>query len=268
MILWLILFLLVVAISFILAYQSMRDFQEKPESFGLEYGLFLIRNRQSFTPAVLDELHQATSKEGLIFSIERLFKGNQSALVLFGPKEVLRDFAQLDLVELEDYAVVDPGQVQAWEMSVKDPQSFNSNSVETIFNNLPSLEETEQFWWQLALKPHSKDEPFSFAKMREMFGFLFPGNQSYKMAMKKITSGDGEKAFQGQIRAVLLTPNLGRREKLKEALENIEPGKLIKVPRPFTSAQILESYKKRTITPGILAPFALTSRGALQLLQI
>lgn len=144
MILWLALFLLVVAISFVLAYQSISDFQDIPGQKDEEYSLFLVRLFSGLTAEILNSIHQDIVKEGLIISLERLFKGRKSALVIFGPRQVLLKYAHLlNLLELEDYTNVDREFVQAWEVDMKN--------VNRAYFDL-SLSEDEQVWWQLTLK--------------------------------------------------------------------------------------------------------------------
>lgn len=109
MVLWIVLFILVLAISFILALKSMTDYQEVPKG---DNGLFLIRQ----TKQLKDLLDASTN-----IVLERLFKGKQAALVVFGPRQIVEKYKNhLDLVELEDYTNVDKDQVVAWEIGIKE----------------------------------------------------------------------------------------------------------------------------------------------------
>lgn len=141
MILWLLLFGLVLALSFVLAVSSMRDFQDTSPKES-EYGLFLIRKSQNLNKALLN-FFQDSLKLGGIVSFERLFKGSKSALVVFGPKELIGAYPSLDLLELEDYTDVDLEQISAWEIGMQNGGQ--------IFKSLPKLAEGEQFWWQIIL---------------------------------------------------------------------------------------------------------------------
>lgn len=156
MILWLAIFFLIIAISFVLALLSMRDFQEVPNS-GVEYGLFLIRNPARFSADILDLIHSQITKEGLIVSIERLFRGNKSTLVIFGPKKVLKSLPQLNLLELEDYTDVNRGDLNVWEVGVRSSKDAHSN-VKSFFKDLPQLDMEEEFWWQIVLGPSFKSQ--------------------------------------------------------------------------------------------------------------
>ncbi len=150
MILWLTLFILVIAISFVLALLSMRDFQGVPHSQS-EYGLFLIRQPAQFRADVLNLIHTRITEENLIVSIERLLKGKKSTLVIFGPKKVLESLPQLDLLELEDYTDINREDVSVWEVGVRSNKDIQP--VKSFFTNLPQLDVEEEFWWQIVLGP-------------------------------------------------------------------------------------------------------------------
>jgi len=182
MILWIALFVLVVALSYVLAAKSMRDYQEIPSDAG-EYGLFLIRNRGGLTSGLLHSIHDELLSSGLNISFERVFKGNESALLVFGPQNLLAKFNHiLNLLELEDYTNID--NTLAWEIEIKE-------SGQKIFGNLPPLLDQEQFWWQLVLWVN-KSKPMS------------------------------SKLFHGQIRAVLKSEDPLKRKNVSQKLQNID----------------------------------------------
>lgn len=144
MIVWLALFLLVIGISFLLAFRSMKDYHEIPQKSNLEYSLFLIRQPQVLTEHLLQEIVASLSKGGLVVSFERLFKGRESALCVFGPKEVLGSYAALNLLELEDYSAnFNTENTTVWEVDFK--------AVDNPFSDLPQLEADEKFCWQVLL---------------------------------------------------------------------------------------------------------------------
>lgn len=143
MILWIILFVLVLLISYVLALRSMRDFTEVPT-----YGLFLIRNIQSLNEHLLNLIYQDLQQTNLAVSFERLFKGQESALVVFGPRTVLTKFIKpLNLLELEDYTNIDKDMVAGWEIGVKNSNQTNNQTSEPV----PNLNQHEHFWWQVTL---------------------------------------------------------------------------------------------------------------------
>lgn len=144
---WLGLFLIILVSSFVLAYLSMKDYQEIPSI--LENSLYLIRNPAAFNEALIINLHEELAKVGSSISLERLFKGEKKALVIFGPKKILQRFGDLQLLELEDYTNVSKEHVTSFEMELKNDKSFE----------LTPLTENEQFWLQIILQPE-KEENF------------------------------------------------------------------------------------------------------------
>ncbi len=154
MILWVVLFGLVLGISFILAAQSMRDFSEIP-SDEKEYSLFLIRHTQGLTPTLLDSIRNELLESKAIISFERLFKGSKSAMVVFGPRSLLLNHvSSLDLLELENYTNVSPEFISAWEVVVKKDAVLQNK----VFANLAHFPENEQFWWQVILSHSFKPQ--------------------------------------------------------------------------------------------------------------
>lgn len=234
MILWFALFLLVVAISFVLAYQSMSDFQEIP-SFA-QYGLFLIREPSQLTPHLMESLHEAMVKEDLIVSLERLFKGSQSTLVIFGPRQILAQYAQiLHLLELEDYTQVHK-EYLAWEVGVKNSHLPSAARWDGLFEKFPLLSDAEQFFWQINLQAKKHQPPHP-------------------------------KVFIGQIRAVLLSQDTKRRQALAESLQNLLTPHFIKIPRPLSSQKLMEFYQQRSWSPDQHHP-TLTSGEVIKLMAI
>lgn len=202
----------------------MRDYQEIPEK-KLQYSVFLIQNPAALNSEVLSSLFLLI-KKGEIISLERLFKGNQSALVIFGPKPILQNLTSLNLLELEDYTGVNDQEVAAWEITLKDYKM-----VENIFNQVPEFESSEQFWWQIVLQTYSKNYLIEFIDR-----------------LRGVEVSSKDQTLQAQIRALLVVHSEDRRKKLKVSLENLSD-KLIKIPRPYTSLQLMEFYRKRSFTP-------------------
>jgi hypothetical protein len=170
-------FLIIIAVSFILAYYSMRDFQEIPSPE--KNGIYLIQSPNAFTTDLIAEL--CNKMNGEVVSVERLFKGTQSALIIFGSKQILEAFPALNLLELEDYTGITTAKL-SWEMGVKD----SLKDIGNIFEGIPNLYTNEQFWWQLVLQPEK-----------------------------------GSRDWQAQIRAVLLSDDQSRQKQLSFSLQKL-----------------------------------------------
>lgn len=208
MILWIVLFILVLAISFILALKSMKDFQEIPSQSGQNYSLFLIRNNEGVNQQFFNLLYADLLESNSSVSFERLFKGKKSALVVYGPSNLLNKYKQtLNLLELEDYTNVNIDKTSAWEMGIKKIEA-------RILQNLPELSETDQFWWQVVTW------------------------------IKK----DKADSFQTQIRAVVYTNDQARNKDLTQTLQNLSIDQLVKTPKAFSNPQLMDFYKKRSFS--------------------
>lgn len=210
MIFWVILFILVILVSFILAIQSMRNFHEIPQASDKDYGIFLIRKTYKLTADFLDRLHVLMSKEELLIGFERLFKGHQSTLLIFTPRKIARNNLQeLDLVEIEDYTNVDDAHILGFEMGKKSANKLQKNSG-NFFTNFPNLEGDETLWWQLVLK----------------------------------TNKGG--IFEVLPRVVISSKDSARRAEFEEILKHsARESFLTKIPKPYTISQMLKFYRQR-----------------------
>ncbi|MEK7617383.1 MAG: hypothetical protein AAB414_05010 [Patescibacteria group bacterium] len=207
MIFFWVLFLIVILISLILAFMSMKDFRQNPKDFNLDYGLFLVRRPSSLTPQVFDYLHQEFEKTGLIISIERLFKGRESAIVLYGPRKILINFTTLDLLELEDYTNKLTG-ASIWQMSARKKNGIRGS----LFLDIPKLFKEEEILWQIILQAQK----------------------------------GGSRQFRAQILVAVLISDENRKKEISMFLQ-AQKGDLIKVPQNLSSIQMMNFYQKRTI---------------------
>lgn len=206
MILWIGLFVLVLAISFVLALKSMKDYQEIPIFSREDFSLFLIRNYQGLNEQMLSMLYEDLIQSGLNISFERLFKGKESAIVIFGSSQILRKYKDtLNLLELEDYTNIELGNISSWEMGFKE-------GGEALFTKIPELKDSEQIWWQLLLWVNK----------------------------------DKVNSFQSHIRVAVISNDKYRRKELAQGLQKISPEYLYKLPKAFSDTQIIDFYKKRS----------------------
>lgn len=145
MIFYLLIFFTILTVSLTLAYLSMKNYQELPNTKS-EYSVYLVKKPQFLTIQVLNILLDSCKEK--LLSFERLFKGKSQVLVVFGPKKILSErFSDiLGLLELEDYTKVS-GELVAWEVGKKENGKFTGD----IFKNFPSLDADEQFFWQVLI---------------------------------------------------------------------------------------------------------------------
>lgn len=232
MIFWVMLFILVVLISFFLAMQSMRNFREVPQAQEEDYGLFLIRKTINITLDLLDQLHTLILKEGFIVSFERLFKGSESTLVLFAPRRIAQNYlTSLDLIEIEDYTDVPKEGILGFEMGTKESNYNNNKNLQNFFVNFPKLEDTETIWWQLII-----------------------------MAKK-------DRFFEIVPRVVIRGRDLIRAAEIEKKLHHLAGGFLIKIPKPYSIGQILQFYQQRNFGKDMHNP-TITSNEVLNLIRL
>lgn len=230
MIFWVLLFILVVLISFFLAMQSMRNFREVPQAQEKDYGPFLIRKTMNITTDFLDQLHTQILKEGFIVSFERLFKGSESTLVLFAPRKIAQNYlTSLDLIEIEDYTDVPKEGILGFEMGTKADK--NNKNLQNFFGNFPKLEDDETVWWQLII-----------------------------MARK-------ERLFEVLPRVIIKGRDLIRAAEIEKKLHHLAGGFLIKIPKPYSIGQILQFYKQRNLNKDMHNP-TITSNEVLNLIRL
>lgn len=226
MIIWLGLFFLVLAVSLILAYKSMEDYRETTSGLGIDYALFLIRQPQTLTQQIIQSFYKETLKGGFILSLERLFKGSKSALVVFGPTSILQPFSSsLGLLELEDYSQkLSPQQMEgvvSWEVGSRHP-SAESLPIQNLFKEIPQLQDDEEFWWQVVVQSKAQVNS-SLPKLQQPH-------------------------FQSVIRAVVVASNQKRAQQLQEGLVGLggEAG-LALLPQPYTASQLVKFYQDRAL---------------------
>ena len=227
MIFWIIIFIIVIFISLILAVLSMKDYSKIQKIPNIEYGLFLIRRTSHLSLEILNNIW--TDLENDLVSFEKLFKGEESALLIYGPKDLLKSFYfELNLLELEDYIPKDEDSLYFWEFGLKGDLS----RLENLYEKLPTLSKTEQFWLQIVL------------------GSIHQRN-----------------VFRGEIRAVVYSQDSLSSAKLVHFLRNLSPSYLIRLPKAYSNKQILDSYKSRSLglkeTKTVLNP-----QQILKLLQV
>lgn len=278
MILWILLFLLIIAISFVLAYQSMRDFAHSPSEKDA-YGLFLIRNPQALTPQVIDLIHRSVLKTGSLISLEKLFKGEKRALVIFAPNSLMKSLAPLSLLELEEYNDdVALDNTFSFEVGSKDSALFHLTNTPSISKHMPKLSDGEQIWWQIILQPTSQKlfaKSTTWDNILQLLGLGKTGQNYLRNLNKLLTSRPELKSiveqknkqspYSASLRVVVVSGDSQKRASLGREIEELGEGKLVKVPRPYSSKQMFEFYQKRTHS--INSALALTSEEIVELLN-
>ena len=238
-ILWLILATILSFVAFFLSKRSLSEYQEDPNSH-LNYGLFLIRSPSHFNTDFLRELTQKSKGEELIFSLERLFKGKNTALVIYAPKDLIGQFDYLNLQELEDYTEkIDVNNCLAWEIEPKQKMKGKKSLLKrqpSFLKNLP-LADNDQFYFQAVCQiiRHRNNRPVFQVTLRGLVIVEEPVTRA----------------------------NIAKKIELQMEQETSSRRK----ERSKTSSQLYFDYKKRNIRPKEAAPFVLTGEDIVSLLS-
>lgn len=149
-------------ISFILAWRSMGGFEEEPKN-SKSYSMYWVKNISLFNSQTVHKLYDCVNSVHGVCSFERLFKGNQSALVLFAPSQIVSCVPELELVEIEDYlqpihmkmssqpttTKIHVNTVLGWGVDITNQ---TNKTTGFIWQNMP-LEEGQQLFWQIVALP-------------------------------------------------------------------------------------------------------------------
>ncbi len=131
----------------------MRYYRERPNNLKNDYSVFLIQNPDALTEAVLTKITNKLIDQGSIVSFEKLARSDRQALVVYGPKQVLKELdPELNLIELEDYSKKLTHFVSCWEIGEKrtGDKSYREVNLSLIEVNLA---DQEQLWWQIIVSP-------------------------------------------------------------------------------------------------------------------
>lgn len=237
-----------------MAYRSMKDYQDVPEDLNIEMALFLIRYPEGISGEILSQLYQFVKTKRSIISLEKLNKGGEKALVIFGPKDLQKDFPNLNLLELEDY--------------LQNPVGTQDlNSQKTSVNNTLA-------WNIMGKKDPKKElvlaEGFSITNLSE--------NQSFYLQIVCSPLEKPSNSFQVTIRALVLDKDPNLRVALAKNLNETltENTSLNSSKREETTAKVFgDFYKrsfqhadKRSLVPKNVFEFTLSSEEIARLLKV
>jgi len=241
---WVIAFFIIILISSVLAYRSMRDYEEFPDSGSLNT-LFYVGNPSNLNVEILKKMHDFFLSQKQFFSLEKLIKGKEKAKVIFGPRDMAKSFPELNLVEIEDYLADEGGflspdfdkkvnvnQALSWLIEPK-----NNPKKSLLINN----EELRSLWVEDGQKV-----------------FI----QSVLMPLEK--SND----FQATLRVMVADPDpikrVGLAKKINETFASLTG--LHKHEDNFPEGKKFESFKQRSLVPKEVAQFPLTTEEVLGLM--
>ena len=233
---WVIAFFIIILISSVLAYRSMRDYEEFPDILSLN-SLYFIGNPSNLTPEVIKRLHDFFVAQKQFFSLEKLIKGKEKARILYGPRDLGKDFPELNLVEIEDYLAgeneyspdsakkTNVNQALTWLIEAKNNPKKNL-VVGSELNDL-TVEENQKVFLQSVLMPIEKSEP----------------------------------AFQATLRVMVVDPDPIKRIELARKIDQLlkTATGLNKHEDAYPEIKKYESFKQRSLVPKEVSEFLLSS---------
>lgn len=236
---WIFLIIIVSAASYYLAKRSLRHYLETPDT-NIPYSVFLIQSPSLFDSAFLEDLASKNQGLDLIFSFERLYKGHMSALIIYGPRDLLKNFPQLNLLELEDYTEKqDISRVLAWELRLR--KSLTARQKE------------------------SRMEPKFLSGLK-----LSPDDQVYyQIVCQHLRREKKALSFQVHMRIAVIAGDPSKRASLAKELDlkMSQSSVFTRMSGPKTSSQIFLGYKKRSIKPKEVENFRINALEMVKLLK-
>lgn len=237
---WLIIILAIVIVSFILALRSMKSYKEIPTT-KYQYGLFLIKNESLiFENGILHKLYEFCAESNSIISLERLFNGDQKALVLYAPQNINQFVSELELLEIEDYLIKAPksphqkvlvNDAVVWTIKPKNEAEL---TLQPNFMKDLILDQNQNFFWQIVM-----------------------------------TASKQNFNFQVNIRTMIVDPDTQKRIDLAKKINQYisDFSSLQKNPKASDSMSLLfDEYQKRIISPSEAENFVLSTQTIKQLL--
>lgn len=213
----------------------MRDYEEFPDTLGLN-SLYFIGNPQSLTAEVVKKLHTFFLSQKQFFSLEKLIKGKEKARILYGPRDLSKDFPELNLVEIEDY--------------LESENEYDAESEKKVNVN-------ESLSWLIEPKNNSKkglvvnDELKNLTVGEEQKVFI----QSVLMPVS-----NPELVFQSTLRVMVVDANPIKRVELAKKINKLigTATGLNKHEDDYPETKKYESYKLRSIIPKEVTEFPLS----------
>ena len=243
---WIILFFIIILIFSVLAYRSMRDYEEFPDSRSLN-ALFYIGNPQNLTSGILGRMHDVFLSNKQFFSLEKLINGKERARVIFGPRDMAKDFPELNLVEIEDY--------------LSDENSFSSGDTAKKVNVNQVLS------WLIEPKNNPKKPLVVGDEFRSLS--VEENQKIFIQAVLMPTEKSGVTIFQSTLRIMIAEPDSIKRielaKKINQTIATLTG--LNKHEDSFPESKKYESFKQRSLIPKEVAEFPFTGDEILSLIS-
>lgn len=229
-----------------MAYRSMRDYEEFPDSLSLN-SLFFIGNPQNLTADTLKKLHDLNLIKKHFFSLEKLIKGKDKALVIFGSRELSKNFPELNLVEIEDYL--------ASESNLLSPDSFEKKvNVNQVLS------------WLIEPKNNPKKMLHVGEELKKLN--LEDDQKVFIQAVLMPIGNSGGTVFQSTLRIMVAqVDSIKRVEFAKKINQTVTSSTgLNKHEDNFPESKKFDSFRQRSLIPKEVEEFSLSADEVLTLM--
>lgn len=230
-----IIFGIIIAISFVLAYKSMLDYRQKPVN-NILHSIFLVQNPAIVHADFMKKLFHLVDGDKYFVAFEVLYKGSDKALVFYGPRNLQTTLSEAKLLEIEDYqGQLEFDKVDLFEVSVKG-SDVEYVQQDGVFDDL-GLKPEEKFFWQVVLSPE--------------------------------TNSNADPTFQATIRALIYAENATRKAEIRKIVEDriAERTNLTIHRSSLTLDRLFNAYQHRSLIPSELVKFPMVASQLADLIR-
>lgn len=231
--------------SLLLAISSVTHYRHKIRKL-VNYSVFLIREPGSFDLLLLERLYDVCKNTGFSFALEKLYRSNKQALVIYAPSFLVRPLSlPLKLLEIEDYSqslmqsdlTLPTTNILAFQLESRGFQSNLTLLAQEYAKEL-NLEEGEQVWWQWVLRP--KSQPSIIDQGMEIIKRISD--------QKSIVDANPESGFYFNLRLIIQTSNQTKALVLYRKLNQVSDSLGIHfLPQVHSKFQITNFYRDRLL---------------------
>jgi len=192
-------------------------------------------------------MHDFFLNQKQFFSIEKLIKGKEKARVIFGPRDIGKNFPELNLVEIEDY--------------LADESGFLSEDFDKKINVNQSLS------WLVEPKNNPKKELHIGDELKNLS--VEDNQKMFIQAVLMPMEKQGSAVFQSTLRVMVADPDPIKRVELAKRINQqiFAATGLNKHEDAFPETKKYESFKQRSLVPKEVAEFPFTGEEILALMS-
>lgn len=225
----------------------MKGYQELPPQ-NFEHSLFLINNPQLLNEDNIKKIYNYSLNNELIFSIEKLYKGKDKAVILFGPTAFARALDETKITELEDYLL---------------PKTYTPQNL----NELKAVNINSTLSWTLIPDRNSKNKIILKDNFAAIDGISENERVFIQFVLAPVKSVN--LVFQTTIRVMVVSDDPNKRVELAKKIDGQikSSSNLVRKESGNSISQTFDSFKLRTLIPKELQLISVTSDQLLKIIK-